>query len=137
MVAKKSAPSQYNPRSLRNTSPRSSSPMTLDDQLLYIRRWGINQPEGCRECRANGLGSRCFVAAKVSPRCGNCLRAAKDCHFPETLDSSEEDTSSDNQPIPIVQDEVIIRKRGDREVPTFIVFAHNRPCRNPSWLKIW
>jgi hypothetical protein len=136
MVAKKSAPSQYNPY-LRHTT-RSASPMTLDDQLLYIQRWGVHQLECCRECRANGLGSRCFVASKVSPRCGNCLRAGKECHFPEIIDSSEDDSGDDNQPVAIVQeDDVIIRKRGDPEVFTFVIFAHNRPCRNPSWLKIW
>src|SRR5208282_4448785 len=138
MVAKKSAPSRYNPPSLRHTSPRSASPMTLGDQLLYIQRWGVNQLEECRECRANGLGSLCFVASKVSPRCGNCLRAGKECHFPEIIDSSEDDRSDDSAPMAIVQeDEVTIRKRADTQVLTFVIVAHNRPCQNPSWLKIW
>lgn len=137
MVAKKSAPSQYNPPSLRHTSRRSASPMTPDDQLLYIERWGVNQLEGCRECKANGLDTRCFVASKVGPRCGNCLRAGKECHFPETIDSSDDDLSDDSQIIAIVQeDEVTIQKRGERRVLLFVIFAHSRPCRNPSWLKI-
>ena len=128
MVAKKSAPSQYNP--LRHTRPRSASPMTLDDQILFIERWGVNQLERCRECTQNGSSTHCLVASNVSPRCGNCLRAGRQCHFTETIDG-------DDNLMPIVQeDEVIIRRRGDSQVLAVATFAHKRSCRHPLWLKI-
>ena|SRR5438046_2446886 len=138
MVAKKSAPSQYNPFSLRHTRPRSASPMTLDDQILYIERSGVNQLERCRECTQNGSSTHCLVASNVSPRCGNCLRAERECHFPETVDSSEDNSNDDDKLMPIVQeDEVIIRRRGNPPVLAVAIFAHKRSCGNPSRLKNW
>src|SRR5580704_10034054 len=92
MIAKKSAPSRYNaPQKHTPRQPiRAESPMSLDEQLLYIERWGFNQFPGCKQCQESGLGTRCFVAQKISTSCGNCLHTGKQCHFPATA-SSEED----------------------------------------------
>lgn len=96
MVAKKSAPSHYTPYppNRANILRRSSSPISLEDKLLYIERWGVNQYEACKECQDADMGVRCFVAAKVSPRCGNCLREGKQCHFLEIIDSSDDEHES-------------------------------------------
>jgi len=102
-IAKKSAPSHYKgtpPRSRPNDAPPSlSSPMSLDDQLKYIDKWGVNQFEACRECIQSGLGTRCFVAARVSPRCGNCLRVGKQCHFSQTIDDSVDEEEEEDEVI--------------------------------------
>src|ERR1700737_5253383 len=119
MVAKKSAPSQYNPPPLLTASrDRSVSPMSLDDQLLYIEKWGVNQFKPCDECINSNLNKRCFVAPKVSRRCGNCLVSGKQCHFsrPGMVDSDE-----DEELRAIVQeDDVVI---GQRQVSR----VHQRP----------
>lgn len=122
MVAKKSAPSQYNPPPLRQSRRRSASPMTVDDQLLYIERWGVNQFDGCIECKEVGLGARCFVASKISPRCGHCLQTGKECHFPEYVelsDDEENDVIEVNKKTIVQEDEVIVRQKDETAVYTF------------------
>jgi hypothetical protein len=105
MVAKKSAPSQYKPP-LRTARARSSSPLTLDDQLLYIEKWG-SKVESCKECKERGLGNRCFVARKVSSKCGNCLHAGNKCHFLTT----ENDVQNNDVPVETFQEETIVQSK--------------------------
>lgn len=105
--------------------------MTLDDQLLYIERWGVNQFEGCKECKESGLGNRCFVALKVSERCGYCLRAGKECHFPETIEESddeEDDVVEVGRTAIVQEDEVVIRKRDHARVSTLKVLLTEGRC---------
>jgi hypothetical protein len=84
--------------------------MSLDDQLIYIERWGVNQFEACRECKDSGLANRCFMAERISPRCGNCLRVGKACHFAQTIDSEDDEATdndeSDNVQIIVIDDPV-------------------------------
>src|SRR5271167_3623181 len=122
MVAKKSARSQYNPPPLRQSRRRSPSPMTIDDQLLYIERWGVNQFDGCIECKEVGLGTRCFVASKVSPHCGRCLQTGKECHFPEYVELSDDEKGAVvevNKMTIVQEDEVVVRQNDEIEVYIF------------------
>jgi hypothetical protein len=122
MVAKKSAPSQYNPPPLRQSRRRSASPMTIDDQLLYIERWGVNQIDGCIECKDEGLGTRCFVASKISPQCGRCLQTGKECHFPkyvELSDEEESDVVEVNKMTTVRENEVVVRQKDEIAVYIF------------------
>jgi hypothetical protein len=101
MVARKSAPSQYKPP-LRTPRARSSSPLSLADQLTYIEKWGVKVP-ACQECTRTNLQNRCFVARKVSPECGNCLQAGKPCHFTTTTEAVKERGSEK-----LIQDTIIV-----------------------------
>jgi hypothetical protein len=105
-VAKKSAPSHYKPP-LRTPRARSSSPLSLDDQLLYIEKWG-SKVEPCKECKEAGLGNRCFVAKKVSSKCGNCIHAGKKCHF---FTTEKNDGQNDDVPREqgTFQEEIIVQ----------------------------
>jgi len=89
--------------------------MTLDDQLLYINKWGVNQAEGCQECQQAGLGARCFVAVKVSQHCGNCLKTKKRCSFvvDEDDDAEEEMDEEDRhvRKVSIVEEEPVVIRR--------------------------
>jgi len=107
MIAKKSAPSRYNPSPVH----RSSSPISIEDQLVYIEKYGVAQRDGCKECRNERRENKCLVAAKISPRCGNCLRAGKECHFTLALDSEEDEGSTRGSVTIIQEDDVVIRKR--------------------------
>ena len=97
--------------------------MSLDDQVKYIDKWGVNQFESCRECAESGLGTRCFVAERVSPRCGNCLRVGKQCHFSQTIDSDDDEDEDENvdmvmiSPGAVAKDgHVAKRRKGDNNV---------------------
>ena len=82
MAAKKSAPSRRIPSPpLRPRPPNSLSTASLEDQLTSIEKWGVNQFEGCLQCKTSGQGNQCFVAEQISSRCGNCLRDGKTCQF--------------------------------------------------------
>jgi hypothetical protein len=82
--------------------------MSLDDQVKYIDKWGVNQLEACRECSNSGLGTRCFVAQRVSHRCGNCLRVGKQCHFPQIIESDDDpDEEDDNVDMVTISPEAI------------------------------
>jgi hypothetical protein len=111
-VAKKSAPSQYRPP-IRTERARSSSPLSLDDQLRYIEKWG-SKVESCKECKERGLGNRCFVAAKVGSKCGNCLRAGKKCHF---LTPENNDVQNNNVPEETFQENVIAQSKSAEVCP--------------------
>jgi len=96
-VAKKSAPSHFNDRPRSPPSHRSVSPTpSLAEKLAYIERKGIVQRQACIECQHRGLASHCVVAARISPRCGNCLRAGEKCRFPQSLESSGADDDDDD-----------------------------------------
>jgi hypothetical protein len=101
-IAKKTAPSHYSPP----RPPRADSPMSLDDQLLFIERWGVDQKEACTQCRAGRRGTRCVLAEKISPKCRNCLRAGKECRF-ESADADTEEEESELE-------EVIFQGRATR-----------------------
>lgn len=103
MVARKSAASQYKPP-LRTPRTRSSSPLSLADQLTYIEKWGIKVP-ACQECTETNLENRCFVAKKISPKCGNCLHAGKPCYFPTTAETATTEVTKEGKTI---QDEIIV-----------------------------
>jgi len=129
-IAKKSAPSHYTPTPPRSEQNRSSSPMSLDDQIKYIDKWGVNQLEACRECGESGLGTRCFVAERVSPRCGNCLRVGKQCHFSQTIDSDDDEDEDENVDLVIISpgavgknDHVTKRRKGDNNVESLQSFV--------------
>jgi hypothetical protein len=91
--------------------------MSLDEKLLYIEKWGVNQFESCDECQKSNLATRCFVAARIGPECGNCLHAGKQCHFPtaDMLDSSEEENTRESVII-VQEDDVVIRRKRTHQV---------------------
>src|SRR5271170_7179173 len=102
-IAKKSAPSHYAPTPPRTGQNRSTSPMSIVDQVKYIAKWGVKQVEACRECSESGRGTRCFVAERVSPRCGNCLQVGKQCHFSQTIDSDHDSEDEDDDNVNLVR----------------------------------
>ena len=91
-VAKKSAPSRlFRPPKEQIPARRSESPQkSLEEKLSYIDRFGVNQFKGCIQCQESGFGNRCFLAQKISPKCGNCLLTAKECHFDKEEEEEED-----------------------------------------------
>lgn len=90
--------------------------MDIDDQLKYIDKWGVSQVDACRECAESGLGTRCFVAARVSPRCGNCLRVGKPCHFSQTiLDSDDDPEEQEDEEDEVIDVEIMTHKEMERK----------------------